>query len=435
LDKKRKTKQEIMKLRKSLQLALNILLHSKLRSWLTILGIVIGIGAVVAIVSISQGAQQQMEERLGSLGADILTISPGSSRALGAMGGFRGGGDEGEPIGFSASSSTSGKNLTSKDILAIRTLDNVKYVMGTVSGRGDLTYSSKTSTISIQGVDAEIWKEITTEELLSGRYLIKADSYSVVIGSRLANEIFEDGIPLNSKVIIEGQSFKVVGILDEGSSVYMPINIARDILEDVGEEEFDSISVKIEDIDNSDATVGNITEKLMLKRGILYEKDKDFSVSSPATMQATMEETMNTLSLFLGAIAAISLIVGAIGIANTMFTSVLEKTRDIGIMKAIGAKNWDILAIFLLNSGLIGLVGGIGGIILGSIASTMISSWSGISSSSGGNMMMRMFSSTSITPSLLIEALLFSLLIGMIAGIIPAYRASRLNPVDALRYE
>jgi len=136
------------------------------------------------------------------------------------------------------------------------------------------------------------------------------------------------------------------------------------------------------------------------------------------------------MAVFLGAIAAISLLVGGIGIANTMFTSVLEKTKEIGIMKSIGAKNKDILAIFLINSGLIGLVGGVGGIIIGIFGSVYVGSFL-----ASGNGMMRGLSNTAITLPLLVGALGFSLIIGVIAGIIPAYRASRLSPVDALRYE
>ncbi len=167
----------------------------------------------------------------------------------------------------------------------------------------------------------------------------------------------------------------------------------------------------------------------MLSRGILQEKNKDFSVSNPAAMQETISESLNSISLFLAAIAAISLIVGAVGIANTMFTSVLEKTKEIGILKAIGAQNKDILILFLFNSGLLGLVGGIGGVILGILGAGAIGSLVGDS--------FRMFSSgsTSFNPVLIIGSFLFSTLIGMIAGAIPAYRASKLKPVDALRYE
>lgn len=413
-----------MRLKKSFHLAWNILVHSKLRSWLTIIGIIIGIAAVVTIVSISIGAKQQLEDRLGSLGADILTVTPGFSKAKGMMG-FGGGG----PPGMDSSSSDEDtKNLTSRDITVIKSVPNVLYVMGTVSAKEDLTYSGETSEVSFTGVDTKVWKEITTESLSSGRLLTNGDSYSVVIGGGVANSIFDE-IPLNSKITLAGKSFKVVGILESGNSVYMPIGVARDISEDIGETEFDSISVKIEDVSISSNTVTNITTKLMMSRGILDEDKKDFSISNPAEMQETIQETMSSMSIFLGAIAAISLVVGAIGIANTMFTSVLEKTKQIGIMKAIGAKNKDILMIFLINSGLIGLVGGVGGIILGIFTSGLVGS---MTSSSGG---MGMFDSVAITPALIIGALFFSIIIGMISGAIPAYRASKLKPVDALRYE
>ncbi|MCK9568147.1 ABC transporter permease [Candidatus Pacearchaeota archaeon] len=415
-----------MKLKKSFQLAWNILIHSKLRSWLTIIGIIIGIAAVVSILSISTGAQDQLEDQLGSLGADILTITPGFSKAMGGMG-FSGGG--GPPGMFEDSSDEDSENLTSRDITVVKSIDNVDVVMGTVSSSGDLTYLSKTASVSVTGVDEKVWSEITTDELSSGRFLTNGDTYSIVIGENLATQTFED-IPLNSKVTIEGKTFKVVGILESGNGVYMSIETARDVFDDIGEKEFDSISVKIEDVELSDETVENIETKLMQSRGILNEDEKDFSVSNPSTMQETMQETMSTMSIFLGAIAAISLIVGGIGIANTMFTSVLEKTREIGIMKAIGTKNKDILLIFLINSGLIGLVGGLGGIILGTIGAGLIGS---MTSSTGG--ITSMFSNTAVTPGLLIFALFFSMAIGMIAGVIPAYRASKLKPVDALRYE
>jgi len=169
---------------------------------------------------------------------------------------------------------------------------------------------------------------------------------------------------------------------------------------------------------------------LMLSRGILQTKNIDFSVSNPAEIQATVSSSLNSIALFLAAIAAISLIVGAVGIANTMFTSVMEKTREIGILKAIGAQNKDILVIFLFSSGLLGLIGGIGGIVLGVFGAGLIGS---LASGSFGRLS---FSSTYFSPTLIIGVFLLSIFIGMIAGAIPAYRASRLKPVDALmRYE
>jgi len=271
-----------MKLKKSFELALNILVHSKLRSWLTIIGIIIGIGAVVAIISISNGAQKQLEDRLNSLGADVLTITKGASHAMNLR---FGGGQVIEQMSegslFSkSSSSTSAKNLTEKDIIVLKSINNVKYVMGSISGTADMSFSGQTiSNNRVSGVDPSVWKDITTEKLSSGRFLITGDSYSIVVGQRFATNTFDKQITLNTKILINGKSFNVVGILEEGSSIYMPISIARSTLDNVGLDNFDSISVKIENVSLSNETVNEITNKLMMARGILNQNKIDFSVS------------------------------------------------------------------------------------------------------------------------------------------------------------
>ena len=220
-----------MRLKKSFQLAWNILIHSKLRSWLTIIGIVIGIAAVVSIVSISIGAKQQLENNLGNLGADILTLSPGFSKARGEMG-FWGGGEGPGRFDEQISSESETKNITSKDVAIVRTLDNVDIVTGIVSLNGDLTYLTKTASVSVTGVDGNLWAEITTEEIESGRMLTSGDTYSIIVGNNLAKIIF-DNLPINAKVTIEGKTFKVVGILESGNGVYMPIEIAREVFDDI----------------------------------------------------------------------------------------------------------------------------------------------------------------------------------------------------------
>jgi putative ABC transport system permease protein len=425
-----------MKKSKSLKLALNILMHSKLRSWLTIIGIVIGVAAVVAIMSMGEGMQQNLESNLGGLGADIITISPGFSRAMEGFMVRVGGGRAISAEGGFTSISSNPKNLTAKDVQVIKTVDNVQYVTGTVSGRGEIYYLGEKATVSISGVDPLAWNEITTSEVEYGRFLTTSDYAMVVVGSRVANGMFKQPLALNRIITIEGTSFKIVGILKESgngmggsgedSRIIMPIDAVIAILDDVYSNDFDSITVKVADDGLIDETIVSIDEKLMLTRHVT-DRTKDYSVSSLVSMQETISSTMESVTIFLAAIAAISLLVGGIGIANTMFTTVLEKTKEIGIMKAIGAKNRDIMTIFMLNSALVGLVGGVIGIIIGSIASlVVVMPMAGGRMGGGGNL---------ITLELVLFALLIAVGIGIISGAIPARRASKLKPVDALRYE
>ncbi|MBI5066424.1 ABC transporter permease [Candidatus Woesearchaeota archaeon] len=420
-----------MKLNKCLKLALNILLHSKLRSWLTIVGIVIGVAAVVAIVSIGQGLQQNVQSRLGGLGADIITISPGGGKAAG---GFRGGFGGGEQ---ESAASVKSKNLTKQDIQVIKSVENINLAEGIISGRGVVYYLGQKASASIDGVDPLVWKEITVSELDQGRFIGPTDYNAVVVGSRIAKTTFKQLLALNREITIEGKSFKIAGILKESGGgddgkIIMPINAARETLTNAGNDNLNSIIVKVTDADLIDETVANIDQKLMLSRHVAEQK-KDYSINTAKATQERVASVTQTMTLFLGAIAAVSLIVGAVGIANTMFTSVLEKTKDIGIMKAIGAGNKDIMFIFMFNSGLVGLVGGLLGIGLGSIISGLIPMLGlrlmGGGGPTGGAL------TTAISPGLLISALFLSIIIGMAAGIIPAYRASKLKPVDALRYE
>ena len=419
-----------MKFQKSFRLALNILLHSKLRSWLTIIGIVIGVAAIVAIVSIGEGAQLNVQERLSGLGTDLITVSPGFERASGGFrGGFGGGGDRG---GGNQGAVTTVKNLTNIDIQVIKSIDGISFVNGIVSGRADVAYLAETASISIQGVDTLAWRNIVTTELDSGRYLDPGDTNVVVIGFRVAHSTFKQPLVLNRDITIGGRLFKIVGIFKtvgggEDSRIYMPISEARDVIENAGREKFDSIIIKVSDSSLVDDISSRIDSNLMISRH-LTNKTKDFSVTSSQATLERIQGVTQTFTIFLGAIAAVSLLVGAVGIANTMFTSVLEKTKEIGIMKAIGAKNFDIMMIFLLNSALVGLVGGILGIALGSTISNFLPKLL-TSLGPGGSV------KTVIPTRLLVEAIVISVSIGMIAGAIPAYRASKLKPVDALRYE
>lgn len=344
---------------KTYKMGLNMLIHSKLRSWLTIIGIVIGVAAVVAIISMGEG----MQESLSNIETDIITISLGG----------------GGPPGSGGGGTTETQNLTSKDISAITLVDNIDAISGTVSGRGEVYYLGEKASVTIEGVDPLSWKKITSSELSVGRFLESSDYASVVIGSGLVEDTFKQHIGVNRMITIEGKTFKVVGILEESGTmggndrtIIMPIKSVRDILDGVGNNEFDSITVKVTDDSLLEETMEKIEERLRLLRHVT-ERTQDFSVSSSQSMMETVSETTESMTLFLAAIAAVSLLVGAVGIANTMFTTVLEKTREIGIMKAMGAKNRDILSIFLFNSILVGVVGGTFGILLGIFASGFMS--------------------------------------------------------------
>ena len=403
-----------------LKMALNMLLHSKLRSWLTIIGIVIGVGSVIGIVSLGDAMQANVQSRLSDLDLTKITISPGYTKASSNIHG---------PPGMEVGTSTDSE-LTDKDIDALQGLDSIQYIAGEISGNEEVKYAGENATLSITGVNPQVWKYMTTLKTQSGRLLEPADKYVAVIGSNVASETYDHDIGINQVITINGKSVRVVGILEEkggmeDSKIYMPIDGAVDVIEDAKKDVYDTITVKAKSEDSVDGLMSEIEKKLMISRHIIREDDRDFTVMASKSLAESVTEMMSSMTLFLGAIAAVSLLVGAVGIANTMFTSVLEKTKEIGTMKAIGAKNRDILMIFLFNSAMVGLVGGILGVILGAFVS------SGLQATMGGGIT----SGNGLSILLMVEGLGLAVLIGVISGVVPAYRASKLKPVDALRYE
>lgn len=433
-----------MKLGYSFKLSINSILHRKLRSWLTLLGIIIGVAAVVSIIAIGEGAQASVTERLAGFGADIITITPGFSRAGMFAGNFRGGAtfEGGVRVGGPGEGATSTKEptLTKMDSVIIQGNPNVLYVNEIVSGRGELIFLAEKTSVSIQGVNPIGWQNTSNLEYASGRYLTSSDSTAVVIGDRIASEAFKQPLTLGRQVTIEGKLFTVVGILKPAgggmgfggsdSSVYMTHASAWAVT-DVNKDTFSSIQAKVTDAELAEEVTGELTQSLMLSRRVT-EKTQDFTVTSAQAVQEQISEVTQTLTLFLAAIAAVSLLVGAVGVANSLFTSVLEKTRVIGILKALGSTNNEILRLFIIESGLFGLVGGIIGVMLGALISIGISAIGIVPMP-----MMRgaMGSTTLVTPQLVIIAIALSTIIGVVSGIMPARAASKMKPVDALRYE
>ncbi len=398
--------------------ASNSLKQRKLRAFLTVIGIVIGVASIVSLISIGQGVQAQVNSRLGGLGADMVTISLGRQRAAGG-GGF--GGFE----GFGGQRTTSGKNLTEDDVRVVKTTPGVLYVNGIVSDRGKVVYSGENSDSTVQGVDTTSWRFMITTQLASGRYLMAGDINSVVIGNRLANGVFKNNISVGDQITIEEKIFKVVGILQSGGSgggdsgVYIPKETARQIF-GLDFRRVDSITAKVSDASNIANITSNIQERLRISRHLQLGKE-DFTVSNTLAVQSQISSVTSTITLFLGAIAGISLLVGAIGISNTMFTSVMERTRQIGILKSLGATDSEVMKIFVTEASIIGLVGGVIGALLGLAVSQLISIIGSFN--------------TLVTPELFISAMLFAVVVGAVSGYFPAKRAAALQPVDALRYE
>lgn len=419
-----------MRFRYIVKLSAQSFMHKKLRSWLTILGIVIGVAAVVSILSLSTGARQVITSQLGGLGADIVTVSPGFSRAQGF-----GGGGFGEGGG-----TTQNANLTTRDLEAIKSVTGIKAVDGMISDRLDVSYLTQTATVAVQGVDPLAWREMTTSSLGSGRYLTPGDGNAVVLGYRIANTLFKEPVLLNSQITIDGKPFRVVGTLQQSggfggsdNTITMPIDTARTVVTGFASNQFTSIEVQVADVNAVNDTTNAIESKLLITRHVTESK-KDFTVTSAQSIQSSISSVLGTLSLFLAGIAAISLLVGAIGIANTMFMSVMERTKQIGILKALGTTNFEIMQLFTMEAAIVGLIGGLLGVFSGFIVSGLIGelgvSVISLGGRGGGNMSLSV-----ITPELAMLAVGFSVIIGVVAGLLPARRASKLQPTVALRYE
>ncbi len=387
-----------MKFSQAGKMAVSSVLANKMRSFLTMLGIIIGVMAVVLLISLVQGATDTVTDSLGDLGGDQLIVSV-TSRS---------------------------KRLTLPEVESMAEEEEIAYVSPTVTSYGTAKAEGNSTDVTILGITPS-YREVQGLDLFDGRNISQNDlDYRLnvcILGHDVAQDLFGSAEVLNETVRISGRDYRVIGVTEEeeesligsgGSNVYLPITNAQRLLSQTSITSF-YVSVS-EDTELSEAQ--NVLETILMNK---FGDEDSFSVVNMSSIMDTIDSVMGTLSLLLGAIAGISLVVGGIGIMNIMLVSVTERTREIGIRKAIGAQKSDIIIQFLIESIVISVIGGLIGLLL----------------SQGILSAINLFSGYGFGISLPIGALAlgFSLIVGIVFGIYPANKAANLKPINALRYE
>ena len=382
-----------------------------LRSWLTMIGIFIGIAAVVSLISLGQGLESSINEQFEKMGVDKIFITP--KTIFGAP-------------------QTAISPLTEKDLKIIRNTREVIDVSGMMIETVKLEFNKVARYHMVIGMEPEdeLLAEMYDTDTAAGRVFKKGEK-KVLLGSNfLTEELFERNLKPGDNILVNDIKIKVVGFYksfgnkQDDQQVYLPLDYMQEIYERTGE--YDYVVAKVAAGSDPEKVADEVERNLRKDHG-LKEGNEDFSIQTSKELFESFSTVLNILQVFLVGIAAISLVVGGIGIMNTMYTAVLERTGEIGIMKSIGAKNSDILSIFLIESGILGLVGGGIGVVLGIGLSKLVEF---LAANSGYAII-----KVSFPLPLIIGTLMFAFIVGTLSGIVPAYKASKLKPVDALRYE
>ena len=391
------------------------LIANKMRSILTMLGIIIGGAAVIALVSIGNGVKQDIQNSISSLGSNLLMVMPGAPRTPGVR-----------------PSQGSMKSLKVSDYQAISKLDGVKAASPYTANSYVTIYQSKNWTTTVSGVSSN-FQDVNNWTMAEGRFIssknVENRERVAVVGQTVVKNLFAGEDPVGKEIRVKNIPFRVIGVLnskgngtmgnDQDDVIFIPYTTAMERVE--GVDYLRMVYVVASDDNGIDRLQSDIENLLRVRHSIKDTNLDDFNIQNMKSIMETMEQTTGTLTLFLGAVAAISLVVGGIGIMNIMLVSVTERTREIGIRKALGATYFVIVTQFLIEAVVISLMGGLIGIALGIGASKLIGLASGMS--------------TVISVPTIVLSFAFSMAIGLVFGIYPARKAAKLNPIDALHYE
>lgn len=403
----------------TLRIAINSLKVNKMRSMLTSLGIIIGVSAVIIMLAIGTGAQEKVQKNMESMGSNLLTIRGASAKSGGVH------------MGMGTI-----PTLTTKDATAIN--KNARGILGVApvsSETKQLTYGNQNWSTSVYGTMPEYFF-IKNYEIDCGRRFIPEDIRNAakvaIMGTTVASELFGDVNPVGKAIRVGNIPFKVIGTLkskgqagpmDQDDLIFIPLTTAqRKVFGTDFPNTVSMIVVKCQDADIVETTEADIDELLTKRHNLGANQDKDYEIRNSADFQEKMKSTVQTFAILLASIASVSLLVGGIGIMNIMLVSVTERTKEIGIRMAIGARAWDIRWQFLIESFLLSIIGGLVGVFVGVTGSLLIGALA-----SDMSVKISLFS--------VLLSLGFSGLVGVAFGYYPAYKASLLRPIDALRYE
>ncbi|QKQ98334.1 FtsX-like permease family protein [Candidatus Nanohaloarchaea archaeon] len=390
------------------------IMRRKRRTGLTVIGIFIGIAAVVSLVSLGQGLQTSIQQEFESIGGNKLFINPGGNQ-------FQ--------------SQTAGSaTLDQSDLAAVRSVKSVESAGGAIFMSTGVSYNDQLRYLPVIGIPAGHEQQLVLEswamEIESGRMVRENDRYNIVVGSRIANRVFSEEPGIRSKLEVNGQEYRIVGVLAPtgdpsiDTAVILTLDSAREAMD--RNEGYDWIFASVEEGTEVKEAEEDVNTALRNERNV-KKGSEDFTVSTQEDLLESFNSILSVVSGVVVGIASISLFVGAVGIMNTMYTSVSQRTREIGVMRAIGAQTQQIMFIFLLESAAIGFLGGLLGLLFGS-ALSWIGAY-GVSQAASLNI------SPYLGPKLLIGSLLFSTILGIVSGVLPAKRAAALEPAEALRYE